>query len=414
MKPGIVCNVSPQPQRTLPLSALGAATLYAALCGALCDMAALGTLGLWPLAPGLAFCALLALLPHGKRWTLSALAVLVLALCASILLRLRVVLDGAALYANRLFAASEARQAYAYEKFSVTASPDAIRAFLLPSGLVLGALCGVAARWRQRWIDALLFLLPAALAAYLGVTPQWFWLAALCAALVVCFAATVRGAAGGVLALCLLTALVLLAVPGEDARLSAWEETARDALALHTVAYGQTPQVEEVSPPTQIETAAQRFHEEEIAADTGGDETPLHRPPAALWAILAFALALFIPAVLSDRLKKRRARNRAAMADEDAAKAVRAGFLYAMRWLRLGGLPDGNRPFSAYADSVPSALREDYEAVLPLWQEAAYSGHVMTPAQRTQMGAFAEKTREAVWSGLNKRSRFVAKYILAL
>ena len=399
--------------------------IYTALWGGLCSMAYLSTLGLLPLAAGGVFVLALALSPE-KRGTLPVLlggGILIAALL--ILLRWETFLDGVKYFLNRLFAASEERQAYEYERFAL-ASPDALSALryaLAPLGIMSGLLCGLAARYLMKCLFALVFALFCAGAAYLGVSPGAGWAVLLAFSALAPFLAP---SGGGVLTLlcgllpaALVCGAVFLAFPGEDARLSAWDEAARDALALKTVAYADQARYDAAKRAEQeAEEIKQFYQEEETAADTGGEEEIIALPYPVLLAILFTALALFLPAVWSDRLKKRRERNRAGLDDPDHGAAVRAAFLYAMRWLDAGGLSPGNRPYGDCAGAVGElfspALREEFEEVLPLWREAAYSGHKIDEAKRGKMLAFMEDARKTVWDRLGRRERLRIRYVEAL
>ena len=94
--------------------------------------------------------------------------------------------------------------------------------------------------------------------------------------------------------------------------------------------------------------------------------------------IVWILLLLFVPAVIRDRLQKRRDRNRAGMDSADPAEAIRATFRYALLWLKAAG---------ADAQETPG-----YDAAYRLWQEAAFSDHAMTEAQRDAIAAFQQTT----------------------
>ena len=415
---GIICKIESEPRkRALPArlyAALWGLLLYAALWGGLCSMAFLSVSGLTPLIPGGVLALALVFAPDRKRLWLRLALLGVFAACGLFFARYAASTDGVKLFLNRLFAASEARQAYTYDKFTV--SPAAgiaeLRYALIPFGLVAGALCGVSARLRLRLIPALLFALWAGAAAWLGISPAAFW----CVLPVIALGLAFSERFAVLLPAALLCAAVLFAFPGEDARLSAWDEAARDTLAPRTVAYADEQQYQALqTPQTQPASAARPDRTADDSPDI--DAAWLHVLPRVLIVLLP-ALALFLPAIASDRLRKRRERNRAGLDDPDNAAAVRAMFLYALRWLRLGGLETGNRPCGACAGELEALyspeLRAEFESVLPLWQEAAYSAHAIGDAQRARMRTFMELTRETVWDGLRRRDRLRAKYIEAL
>ena len=407
--------------------ALCALLLYAALRGAVCSMASLSALGLVPLVPG-GCLALLLVAPRTKKWTVvfsgcaAALAV------GLILLNAAAVQDGAKLLLNRLFAASEAQQAYQYEYFAVSAADPlaCIRTSLLPLGLAAGLVCALSCRG---WLRFLAAVLPAALClfmAYLGVTPGASWLILLtAAALVLLFdhssadaVSFVGRAAALLIALC-IGAGAFFAFPDENPALSAWDERARDALALHTLAEADGTFEPEPETGSSAPEQEREFYEEETtSADLGDDALHWSRPLAAALVIALLALLLFVPAIWSDFLKKRRAKSRAGFDDPQSRAAICAMFLYALRWLRLGGLETPNRPYSTYASAVGQIyspeLQARYEAVLPLWHEAAYSSHDMSDAQRQQMHSFADDVRQTVWTGLSRRKRLCMRLFSSL
>ena len=399
-------------------ASVGAALLYAALWGALSSMAAMSAAGLGPLAAGFVLAALLPLLP-GRRGALYALAAGLTA--ASILAALRWpdVRDGAWLLLDRLFAASEARQAYLYEHPAVSAGMAQLRRALLPLGMLSGLLCGFSGR--VRGLAALPFALWAGFAAWLGVTPAAGWCLLFAPALLLTLT-EVRGLPGALpaaAAAAALAAVVLLLLPGENPTVSAWDERARDAAARQTAAWTEDLREYLAQPPRSGSAAVRPFYRaEDMPADTGGDEEPLRIRWPVILAVLLAALLLFGPAICSDRLKKRRAKSRAGLDDADAAAAVRAMFLYAMRWLEQGGLTAENRPWASRAAEIGTlygdGLRQAFEEAVPLWREAAYSGHALSEAQRAAMRGFLDAAMTAARGKLTRRQRFRARYIEAL
>lgn len=411
-------------------SSVCALAFYSAVWGALCSMATISTAGIAPLALGGCLAFVFPLLPRKKRWQAGALAASLVLAALLFVLQWEGALEGCKLLLNRLFAASEARQAYTYTKFSLTAGEggqSAIRVALMPLGILVGLVCGAASRYRLRSVMVSLFGGLAAVVAYLGISPSGMWCALLSAALLASLVenpvsgnlpARLMGFFKSLLPLALACGLVLWVAPGEDARLSAWDERARDALALQTVAYAEQWQPEPEPEKEQVMETKDFYQEEDTAGDLGGDERSWGKPISVALAILLFALLLFLPAILSDWQKRRQAKNRMGMEDPDNNAAIRAAFLYALRWMRMGGLQLANRPFSSYARDIEAVLspqaRDAFEAVLPLWQEAAYSPHAMDDEQREAMRQFAENTRQAVWEGLRKKDRLRAKYVYAL
>lgn len=422
---GLTCIVEPEPERRRPvlLWRMGlAGLLYTALWGGLCGTAGVGGPETLALLPGAALAATVPLLPSKwRRGVLGAVLALAALWC---LLQGQAVLDGGKLMLHGLFAASEARQAYVYERFAVSAPEGSwaacVGAALLPLGLALGGLCGWSLGRGRRWPAVALFLALAAGWAYLGVIPGTGWCVLLSACLGLAFLDAPRRVWKGLAlgALAAVCAVVLLAFPGEDPKLSAWEAGARDALAVHTTVRAPQPEERPEGQESQIPEAPASYENEDTLVDFGGSLLAWAKPASAALILLLLAALLFGPSIASDRLKKRRARNRKGLDDPDNAAAIRAAFLHALRWLKLGGVPLANVPFSQYAhrigEAVSPALQARFEEVLPLWQEAAYSAHAMDAGQREAMLAFLEEARRMVWERLGIRGRVRANYIDAL
>ena len=216
----------------------------------------------------------------------------------------------------------------------------------------------------------------------------------------------------------LLAAGCLLLPETENAQLSAWEERARDSLAVQTAAYGEVSAQQDVPAEQTPQSEPPTFRQESMQSTLDGDRKPLSRPIRAALVIFLLLLMLFVPSVYLDRLKKKRERNRAGLSDTDARVCICASFRYVLRWLRLAGLEPENVPFASYSEKIETILGPEiaaqYLQILPLWQEAAYSTHEMTEQQRTQMRVFLQTAVSLVWKKLSKKQRLWTTYWLAL
>ena len=331
--------------------------------------------------------------------------------------------DGVCLFVNRLFAASELQQAYLYEKLPVRA-PQAEQAGCLQTaaillGLLLAQLLTLPGRFSRTFVLAAL----CGVMAYLGVLPERGWLIALAG----CLLLTLLPQDGGLrpwrllpiaAVFVLLAAGCLLLPETENAQLSAWEERARDQLAVQTAAYGELPAQQDVPAEQTPQSEPPTFRQESMQSTLDGDRKPLSRPIRAVLVIFLLLLMLFVPSVYLDRLKKKRERNRAGLSDADARACICASFRYVLRWLRLAGLEPENVPFASYSEKIETILGPEiaaqYLQILPLWQEAAYSTHEMTEQQRTQMRVFLQTAVSLVWKKLSKKQRLWTTYWLAL
>lgn len=403
---------------------LRALAFYAALWACLTRMAGLGGAGALPLCLGGVLCAALCLTPERSRARYAAAGAGLILFFLLLLLFRGTALDGAKLLLNRFFAASEGRQAYTYQMFETApgAGTGEVRRALLPLGLAVGAACAFAPG------RVTLFALFALFAAWLGVTPGTAPLILLSAALMFSLpplpqtgwkGEALAGLSCG-LALCAVCAGAVLAFPGESAALSAWEERARDALASDTVAYldaWEAPEEPEETPPPEDSEETPPPEEQDRTLDLSLLLTRRSFWPALL-AILLLALALFVPSVWRDKLQKRRAVSRAGLDDPDPAAAVRAALPYALRWLALGGLSPRNVPLGEYAGEIGErfspALQAEFTAILPLWQEAAYSDHPMGEAQRVAAQSFTEHAKAAARERMGNRQRFLAAFVYGL
>lgn len=330
--------------------------------------------------------ALLPLIPQvkGKKIRYILLSVL----SAFLLIRFASILDGAKLLANKMFSLSQQTQAYEYDYFTTTGE-NAIETVLWLS-LLAGFLCSL---WGNRFNSVLAAAWVIAM-AYFGVTPGVFWLTALVlAALFNVLPGQQRwfhGIVVTVLVIAIAFAVVNIA-PEPSKEVSALDEQLRDFLAAAPIEYEQIPvptdvPEPEIVPPPMVE-----------------QEQPDHGVQPKLVNILFIVLAtltlvlLFVPAIIKDWASKRREKNRAGMNAEDHAQAIKAMYLYAQRW----------RSLSEQNVEIPAD-------VYAVWQEAAYSDHAMTAAQREMIHCYMAETAKAVWAKSDWKKRLTIQYRVAL
>lgn len=356
------------------------ALLFCALC-----CAASGLLDLFSPAAFLGVVPLLAVGVLPKRRRAWGLAVLLALLLGFLALRFSAVTDGLKLLANRVFERSEAQQAYEYEYFSVSQSGAALR-----EGLAFASLAA-----------ALLFCLRGGLAltgafllaqAYFGVTASAGWLVALLFSAALQLLPQERRWMSVLLTalfLGLVTLLVFVLAPEPNIRISGWEEQARDRLALHSIYYERTPeQVELPQEPTSPPP-------EQEAPPSEAVTTPRAVNVLFLVLLALTLLLLFVPAVLRDRARKKREKNRAGFTDADPSAAIRAMYLHSRRWLRLR----------------PEPIPDEIEA---LWLLAAYSDHRLAQEQRAQMEQYLAGVEQRVWQSATRWERLQIRYCLCL
>lgn len=403
------------------LSAVCAALSFSSFLGAFMSMATLGTGALPALIPGLLAAFTLPLIRKNGLAAIAAAAVLAAA-AAFFAAFYSAASDGLLAFLNRLMAASELRQAYKYEMFAVATEPDAlmraIRLAAVPLGAVLGVCTGMLARRHRALCAGVLAVLFALGAAYLGVLPETGWCIFVCAAalLAMCTRAglTPRTAVCAGLALCAVCLICVYALPAESSAAAELNERIRDGIAAQTAVYGDPS-------GSENETGQERednFQAVEKPDDDARQGMTLGTSLYPYLLIALIALVLFVPAVLSDRRKRRLEALHEGMDSEDNAVCIRAMFLCAMRWLRLGGIEALNAPFGEYAGQIERLLspemRTEFEGVLPLWQEAAYSTHTMQPEQREQMREFMTSVRSLVTERSGLAKRLLIKYVYTI
>lgn len=397
--------------------------VYLASVGALCSMAGLGwtLLGAW--GAGTVLLLALCFLPEQAKIQSIVRLSLFLLLGAAVWVLWESARDGVCLFLNRLFAASELQQAYLYEKLPVYAPQAEQAGCLQTAAILLGLLLAQLLTLPGRSSRVLVLTALCGVMAYLGVLPERGWLITLAG----CLLLTLLPQDGGLrpwrllpiaAAFVLLAASCLLLPETENAQLSAWEERARDSLAIQTAAYGELPAQQDAPVEQTPQSESPIFRPEPMQSTLDGDREPLSRPICAALVIFVLLLLLFVPSVYLDRLKKKRERNRAGLSDADARVCICASFRYVLRWLRLAGLEAKNVPFEQYADQIGAILGPEaaaqYLQVLPLWQESSYSTHEMTEQQRAQMRAFLQAVPPLVWQKLSRTRRFWVTYWLAL
>ena len=397
--------------------------VYLVSVGALSSMAGLGwtLFGAW--GAGTVLLLALCFLPEQAKIQSIVRLSLFLLLDAAVWILWESARDGVCLFLNRLFAASELQQAYLYEKLPVHAPQAEQAGCLQTAAILLGSLLAQLLTLPSRFSRTFVLAALCGVMAYLGVLPERGWLIALAG----CLLLTLLPQDGGLrpwrllpiaAAFVLLAAGCLLLPETENAQLSAWEERARDSLAVQTAAYGEVPAQQDVPAEQTPQSEPPTFRQESVQSTPDGDREPLSRPIRAALVIFLLLLMLFVPSVYLDRLKKKRERNRAGLSDTDVRVCICASFRYVLRWLRLAGLEPENVPFEQYAEQIGAILGSEaaaqYLQVLPLWQEASYSTHEMTEQQRAQMCAFLQTAAPLVWQKLSKKQQIWVTYWLAL
>jgi len=184
--------------------------------------------------------------------------------------RLRAVRTGAMLLANRLYASSEAVNAYAYDYYAVAEEDSALYAALFAAAALGGALCALLYRRRAALVALLLGV--AFLEAYFGVTPSaWrnLLLFAVLALLLLREDAASPNGAALLAGLAVIALAVFLLAPRPNAAAEAYSEHLRDELGIFAAGAAQS------APPPEAESAPvhqeSRQHEEQADPNQEGE-----------------------------------------------------------------------------------------------------------------------------------------------
>ena len=358
-----------------------------------------------------------------------------IALCAALLLLVPEARLGAQALCNRLFAASEAVNAYAYRRFPVPEQQNTLAASCLLL-CAAGLLAALAATARSR-LPALGVMAACTLfQVYFGLAlPAWgnLLLFGLFGARMMSRPAS-RGNAAAYCALLLAVALAAaLFLPGVDAATEAASESVRDRLSRMaeqiTGAAREMPAGE--TETRRIHTRSMETGDREAGTDrefrlVTVEEEQISAPHWINWvkaigmSVLAVAVVTlpFLPfAVLNARRRKARER-REAFGSPDVREAVQAIFRQVILWLEAVKRGAGNRLYRDWPDVLPDGLPENYADRFARcaadYEESVYSDHEMTEEQRRNALALLEETRNAMWKAADRKQRLFLKYWMCL
>lgn len=358
-----------------------------------------------------------------------------LLLCAALLLLIPEANRGAQALCNRLFAASEAVNAYAYRYFPVPEGQNVVPAAVLllcAGGLALALAAASRSRLPALGIMAACTLFQ----VYFGLAfPAWVNIP-LCGLLA---ARMLRQPfrRGDLAVFCagvlLASALTALFLPGADAATEAASERARDRLArlaeqvMGTVREDPGGETETRHIHTRsMETGSQPAETEREFRLVTLEEKQVSMPRWINWVkvilLAAAAVALvtlpFAPFALLNARKKKAREIRKAFVSPDAGEAVRAVFRQVILWLEATGHGAGNLLYREWAARLPSGLPADYAERFARCaadcEEAAYSDHAMTEDQRRNALDLLRETEAALWKGATRKQRFILKYWMCL
>ena len=353
------------------------------------------------------------------------------ALCLALLLVIPEANRGAQALCNRVFAASEQINAYAYAYFPVAENQSTALAVSFLSA-ALAAIAALTVLLRSRSLILGITAACTLFQVYFGLPfPAWvniplYSLLALLmmkrphprqTTLVFC---------GAVLAVSLLTALLL---PGVDAATETASEAARDALSRVTDqitgAVTETPEGE--TETRHVHTQSLATGENEAQADrtyrlVTVEEEQIAMPHWVNWLKIILLLLLTVALVvvpfapfLALNVRRRKAQEaRKIFASEAVGEAVCAIFQQVVVWLNAMGYGGGNRLYREWAPDLPDGYAERFARCAEDFEEAAYSAHTLPEEKRLRALALLKETETALWQKADWKQRFRLKYWMCL
>lgn len=322
--------------------------------------------------------------------------------------------NGGKIYMNRLFLQSAERQQYQYQMYEVNGAGLPI--FISGISAVIATAAGWISTRNKTLCGIIFFVTVAAAGAYFGLTPSWIWTVLLVMISgMMLFSAIDRSRILQFVAVAgILFGLVFLLFPGENADLSEMDEHWRDQLAYTTVADEQNPTI---SPPKEDPKPEPEETEEDpvmLRVEKSLDMKTL----LIIAVIVLILLLLFVPAVIKDRVQRKREKKREGMYDEDRAVAIQAVFRVALQWIQASGIVIPKDSYSRLTPllgrDVSESCAEEYTRILPIWQEAVFSDHTMTDGQWDQVLAFEQHIETSLTETASRWQQWKYKYIYAL
>ena len=328
--------------------------------------------------------------------------------------------QSAQLLCNRLFALSQARNAYVYDFFSIPADTSPVPALALLSlclpALVLGA---------YSFKPAALILAAAFVfvQTYLGVSLPTGANLALFGALGFCMLRRRSIKRLPLFIIVLLGSAFLFS--GINDATEAASERVRDRLSLLTQ---ETFDLPAESAPEALETRRENrlsLSEGDGQAQENNayrQQTQLEKQVSVpdIWNILCVALIAllilallivpFLPFLLGSKRRKAEEALRARMNSADNREAVCALFpCIAQFWLKANPMPPGTS-YSHLADELPMppAYKAEYQACAALWQSAAYGQRTPSNDQRAQVARLLEETERLFSTSSSKKQHHQA------
>ena len=328
---------------------------------------------------------------------------------------------------NRLFEASEAVNAYAYERFSVPADQSVVLAAVLLS--VMGfSLLGMTLLSGSRLLALGMMGGSVLFQVYFGLSfPAWVNvpLFALFVLWILKRPWNKKAVMSMLTGMTVLTLVVVLIWPGVDAVTEAASETVRDRLnqAAQSI-IGVTQEL----PAGENET--RHVHTQSLTEGGGEaradkqyrlvtvEEEQIAMPHwvnylrIILLLLLTVALVIlpFLPFILLNRRRKKALDARKVFQSENVNEAVFAIFQHVAAWLEATGHGEDNAPYAAWRADLSPDYAQHFAACEKLFEEAAYSTHEMQEEHRRQALDLMNETEQLLQRQADWKQRLRLKY----
>jgi len=332
---------------------------------------------------------------------------------------------------NRLFAASEAVNAYVYERFPVSAEQSmALAAGLIAMCTVMIVLGAVISKSRVPMLCVMLAV--TVFQVYFGLSfPAAINIPLYGLASVKMMSRPLsrkRIAAFGLFALA-VTLAVMLILSGVDTATEDLSEAVRDRLSMITEQFsgGVTEENAGDIPARHVftqslvtgENKAQTMREfrlETIEEELISMPHWVNYLKIVLLLLLSTVLmtAPFLPFMILNARKKRMLKEREIFESENVSEAVCAVFQEVIRLLEMTGHDAGNTLYREWAEKLPSCMAEGYAerfaACAESFERACYSSHMPEEEKRREALSLLRETRDSLYAAAGRRQRFYMKY----
>ena len=328
---------------------------------------------------------------------------------------------------NRLYDASEAANAYVYDRFPVSADQPVWPALFLLILMAL-SLLGMTVLSGSRLLALCLLGSCALFQVYFGLAfPGWFnlLLFTLSAVWMLRRPWEKRTLLSLLIGIGAVSLAVILIWPGVHAATEAASEAARDRLSQAAQFLTGAKQELSASPMEahHARTASLVLGHQEAQPDreyqwTTVAEEQISKPRwvsllrTALLLLLTVALVIlpFFPFWLLNRRRKKAQDARKIFQSENISEAIAAIFQRVISLLEATGNGAGNLPYAQWSAEIAPDYANHFTQCEKLFEEAVYSAHEMREAQRQQALDLLAETERALLTQADWKQRLRLKY----